>query len=106
MAIESVRISLRPGMLTCTTMVENKCATCSELRVAAIAAVESSHEAFLLVLDAINTENNAKIDDLMRAAAEQGNAKLGVIDAYMKHLRTHCDDCDEGDEAGQLPAAV
>jgi hypothetical protein len=83
-------------------MVENKCATCSELRQAAITAIESSHEVFLSVLDAINTGDNCQIDALMRTAGEQSGAKLGVIDAYVEHLKTHCDDCNDGAEVGQI----
>jgi dissimilatory sulfite reductase (desulfoviridin) alpha/beta subunit len=84
-------------MLNCTKMSENKCATCTELRRAATTAVQSSHEAYLLVLGAINGKDESNVESLLRMAAEQSEAKLAIVDAYMKHLQMHCDEGEESE---------
>jgi hypothetical protein len=82
-------------MLNFTKMSENKCTTCTELRLAATTAVQSSHAAYLLVLDAISTGDDPSLEILLRTAAEQSDAKLAIVDAYMQHLQMHCENGDE-----------
>jgi hypothetical protein len=73
------------------------CGVCGEHRRAARAVVLSSHQAFLLLMEAIDSFDDSRVDLLMRSAAEGGKAKEEILNAYMKHLQTHCVKSDEDD---------
>jgi hypothetical protein len=74
---------------------KERCGACAELRRAAIGAVQATHQAFLLVLEAIDAGDDSHVDILMQAAEGRSRAKVEIVNEYMDHLQTHCDEDDE-----------